>query len=513
MVCAVDHLAADAGVAMLRIGGSAADAAIAANAVLAVTCQHMCGLGGDLFALIHDGRGAPTALNASGRAGSGADPDRMRAQGHTVMPAKGDIRSVPIPGCVDGWLALHRRYGRLPLVEVLGPARQLAISGFPVSPLLAATIPLIADIPGAEDFTTGGPPRPGDVIRRPGIGRCLTAIGANGRDGFYGGEFGEGLVALGCGEYQPDDLARPQADWVDPLGVGAWGDELWTVPPNSQGYLTLAGAWIADGLDVPEDPEDARAAHLLIEAARQAAYDRPAVLSETADGAALLAPGRLRPRRDAIDAHRAGTVQTPIAPGGTMHLTAIDRSGMGVSLTQSNAGGFGAHLVVQRTGVFLQNRGIGFSLERGHAAEYRPGRRPPHTLSPALVTGPEGDLRILLGTMGGDHQPQVLLQLLHRLLVAGERPGRAVAAGRWVLASRSPRSSFGVWDSGGNVRVQVEGHAPAAWAGGLAERGHEVDQLEAYSSEAGHAQVITVGPASFAGAADPRSLAGAAVGW
>jgi gamma-glutamyltranspeptidase/glutathione hydrolase len=123
MVCAVDHLAADAGVAMLRIGGSAADAAIAANAVLAVTCQHMCGLGGDLFALIHDGRGAPTALNASGRAGSGADPDRMRSEGHTVVPAKGDIRSVPIPGCVDGWLALHRRYGRLPLVEVLGPAR------------------------------------------------------------------------------------------------------------------------------------------------------------------------------------------------------------------------------------------------------------------------------------------------------------------------------------------------------------------------------------------------------
>src|SRR5436309_7295461 len=123
MVCAVDHLAAEAGVARLRAGGSAADAAVAASAVLAVTTQHMCGMGGDLFALVHHGPGAPDALNASGRAGSGADADRLRAEGHRTMPRRGDIRSVPVPGCVDGWLALHERYGRLPLTDVLEPAR------------------------------------------------------------------------------------------------------------------------------------------------------------------------------------------------------------------------------------------------------------------------------------------------------------------------------------------------------------------------------------------------------
>src|SRR3954465_4956532 len=137
MVCSVDHLASSAGVAMLRAGGSAADAAIATSAVLAVTTQHMCGMGGDLFALVHHRRGAPEPLNSSGRAGSGADPDRLRAEGHTEMPFRGDIRSVPVPGCVDGWLALHERHGRLPLADVLGPARDYAAGGFAASPLLA----------------------------------------------------------------------------------------------------------------------------------------------------------------------------------------------------------------------------------------------------------------------------------------------------------------------------------------------------------------------------------------
>ncbi|MBV9663052.1 MAG: gamma-glutamyltransferase, partial [Actinobacteria bacterium] len=136
-VCAVDRLASEAGVALLRAGGSAADAAIAASAVLAVTTQHMCGMGGDLFALVHDGAGVPTALNASGRAGAGADPERLRADGHRVMPRRGDIRAVPVPGCVDCWLTLHARYGRLPLTDVLEPARAYAADGFPASQTLA----------------------------------------------------------------------------------------------------------------------------------------------------------------------------------------------------------------------------------------------------------------------------------------------------------------------------------------------------------------------------------------
>src|SRR3954469_3719831 len=145
MVCAVDHLAAQAGLAMLRAGGSAADAAVATSAVLAVTTQHMCGMGGDLFALVHQpGAAEPAVLNASGRAGSGADPDRLRADGHAFMPPSGDIRTVPVPGCVDGWLALHERFGRLPLADVLAPARTYAADGFAASPFLAWTASMVA---------------------------------------------------------------------------------------------------------------------------------------------------------------------------------------------------------------------------------------------------------------------------------------------------------------------------------------------------------------------------------
>src|SRR5437764_11894089 len=204
MVCSVDHLASAAGVAMLRAGGSAADAAIAANAVLAVTAQNMCGMGGDLFALVHTpGDDRPAALNASGRAGAGADAERLRAEGRTEMPATMDIRAVPIPGCIDGWMALHERYGRLPVADILEPARGYAADGFPPSPIMRAAITTIRRLPDAADYLTEG-----RLIRRPGVARTLVAIAAGGRDAFYRGEFGDGLVAMGAGEYTTDDMAR-----------------------------------------------------------------------------------------------------------------------------------------------------------------------------------------------------------------------------------------------------------------------------------------------------------------
>src|SRR3954468_21183489 len=203
MVCAVDHLAAQAGVAILRAGGSAAAGAVATSAVLAVTTQHMCGMGGDLFALVHTGEPVPAALNASGRSGSGADPDRLRAEGHAVMPPFGDVRAVPVPGCVDGWLALHDRFGRLPLADVLEPARSYAADGFPASPILAAVAPSVARLPGGSDFAAAA--HAGAIVRRPGAARCLEAIVADGRAGFYGGEFGKGLIDVGKGEYDAAD--------------------------------------------------------------------------------------------------------------------------------------------------------------------------------------------------------------------------------------------------------------------------------------------------------------------
>src|SRR3954463_14109205 len=183
MVCAVDHLAAEAGVAMLRAGGSAADAAVATSAVLAVTTQHMCGMGGDLFALVHQpGTVAPAVLNASGRSGSGADAESLRAEGFTRMPAYGDIRAVPVPGCVDGWLTLHERFGRLPLRDVLAPASGYAAEGFPASPLLVRVASTVAGVPGGHDFLDVR--EPGGVVRRPGVARALDTVVSDGRGGF-----------------------------------------------------------------------------------------------------------------------------------------------------------------------------------------------------------------------------------------------------------------------------------------------------------------------------------------
>jgi gamma-glutamyltranspeptidase / glutathione hydrolase len=512
MVCSVDHLASSAGVEVLRHGGSAADGAVAASAVLAVTAPHLCGPGGDLFALAHvPGEPTPAALNASGRAGSGADPDRLRAEGHATMPFHGDVRSAPVPGCVDGWLALHERFGRLPLDEVLAPAISYAAGGFPASPLLAAVQPLLEGVAGADDLLDRWPLRPGDLVRRPGVALALAAIVEHGRAGFYEGAFGDGLLQLGGGEYTPEDLTRPLAAWVEPLRARAWGHDVWTIPPNSQGYLTLLGAAIADGLPLPDDPDDPAWVHLLVEAARAAGHDRPAVLFDGADVTPLLADDEVARRRSLVDADRRSSLPTPVAGGGTMHLCAADADGSAVSLIQSNASGFGSLVFEPSTGIGLHNRGIGFSLAPGHPAEYRPGKRPPHTLSPAMVTAPDGTLRAAVGTMGGDSQPQILLQLLCRWLRQGDSPGHAIAAPRFTLQGRS---GFDTWTTP-DPRVQVESHAPPGWADGLRARGHDVTVAPVDGAHGfGHAHLLAVNPAGgWAGAADPRAEIEAAAGY
>jgi gamma-glutamyltranspeptidase/glutathione hydrolase len=509
MVCSVDHLASSAGVALLRAGGSAADAAVGTSAVLAVTTQHMCGMGGDLFALVHDGEGAPAALAAVGRAGSGADADAMRAEGMTAMPMHGDVRSATVPGCVDGWLALHQRFGRLPLADVLAPARDYAANGFPASVLLARAARRIAgQVAGAEDFRPAGELHTGDRVRRPLVASILDNIGRRGRFGFYGGRFGDGLLALGDGLFARTDLENSLAQWERPLSVRAWDRDIWTVPPPSQGYLSLAGAHIADGLELPDDPEDPSWAHLLAEAARWAGHDRDAVLFDRQDGADLLVAERLDARRAAIDPDRRTGPPVAAAGGGTIHLCVVDRDGMGVSLIQSNAAGWGVHLVIPGTGIFLQNRGIGFSLSPGHPAELAPGRRPPHTLAPALVTAGRR-LVAVLGTQGGDLQPQVVLQLLARTLRNQQTPGAAVYAPRWSLGD----GGFSTWSGDGPQVTLLESTAPSSWELGLAKRGHRVVRAKP-GANFGHAQLIVVrDDGQLAGAADPRAINGAAIGW
>jgi gamma-glutamyltranspeptidase/glutathione hydrolase len=519
MVAAADHLASSAGVAALRAGGSAADAAVAAGAVLAVTNQHQCGLGGDLFALVHPPGEPVAALCAAGRAGSGADPERARREVGNAgrLPLHGDVQAVTVPGCVDGWIELHRRFGRLPLDVVLDAAVRYAAEGFPASRLLAATARDVLHLDGADDYReaagSDGRLPVGALILRPGVAEAIAAIGSGGRDAFYRGRFGDGLIDLGDGLFTPDDLARTQAEWVTPLRITAWGHDVWTTPPPSQGYLTLAGAWIAEGLPLPDDPGDAAWPHLLAEAARAAGHDRSDLLFDGADGDALHAPERLAPRRAGIDPERRGSRAPLASAGGTTVCCAVDGERMGVTLIQSNASAWGAHIVEPTTRVFLHDRGIGFSLEPGHPAELAPGRRPPHTLAPALVSRPDGSLRAVLGTMGGDSQPQVLLQLLSRMLRHGESPGRAVSAPRWVLGGAG---GFRTWDGDGPGHLRIEAHAAPTWDQGLSRRGHDVQRSpDPVDHGFGHTQVIEVadGGRLLAGVADPRALDGAAVGY
>ncbi len=510
MVCSVDHLASAAGVEVLAAGGSAADAAIATSAVLAVTTPHMCGMGGDLFALVHRRPGPPEVLDAAGRAGSGADAARLRAEGHVVMPFVGDVRAATVPGCVDGWCALHVRHGRLPLAEVLAPARRLAEDGFPASPLLVFTLDRLRGVEGCDELTTIRPPVGGRVVR-PGVARMLAAIVEGGRDAFYRGEFGRALVEAGRGEFADADLATSGATWVEPVGRRVWGHDVWTVPPVSQGYLTVLSAAIAEALvrdDLPS-PASPDWAHLLVEASRLAGHDRPTVLHDGADGTALVADERVAAAAAAFDPHRRSAWSSPAAGGGTIYLCVVDGDGMGVSLIQSNASGFGCHVAVPGTGILLHNRGIGFTLEEGHPAEHAPGRKPPHTLSPAIVTRADGRLRQVIGTMGGDTQPQIVLQLLARTLALGQAPGEALDAPRFALASGTGQG-FDTWTAPDQI-VRIEAHAPDGWDA-LAERGHQVERAGLDPAGFGHAHLIEVGDDGIrAGAADVRSVVGACI--
>jgi gamma-glutamyltranspeptidase/glutathione hydrolase len=546
MVAAADQLAASAGLGMLERGGSAADAAVATGAAMAVVGPHLCGLGGDVLAMVSPPAGSPEALLSIGRAGAGSDAEGLRRDGHQTMPVRGDIRSVQVPGAVDGWLALHERYGRLPLDDVLAPAIELATDGFPASILLALASHLVHGLPGAGELCRGGPLDIGQTVRLPGIARTLRAIAAEGRSGFYQGEFGRGLLQLGNGHFAPADFAASAASWCTPLRATAWGHELWTVPPPSQGYLTLAGAVVAERAGLGADPDDPQWAHLLVETWRAVGHDRPAVLFDDADGEALLHPDRLATAADRVSAHGAappdvapgrGTAGPDVArlgDGDTTHLCAQDADGLGVSLTQSNALDFGSHMVEPTTGVFLHNRGVGFSLVQGHPAEVAPGRRPPHTLSPMLVTKSDanGDpaLTHLVGAMGGDAQPQIILQILARLLHSGQDPARAITAPRFTLDAPSA-GPFRLW-WGEDLTVLVEADAPPAWPDGLTSHGHRVRTIGAFDPVAvGCAQIIATeataepatestaeggtgpnAPRRLVGASDPRSPAGAALG-
>jgi gamma-glutamyltranspeptidase/glutathione hydrolase len=474
-----------------HLGGNAVDAAIAANAVQGVVAPETCGIGGDLFALVHsDGEASPAALNASGRAGSGADPAALRSAGHTTIPPF-DPATVTIPGCVDGWSTLSARFGTMPLADVLEPAIEHAERGFTASAEFTRAVTRRAEqlAPQAPEFY---PPK-GAVVRRCALAATLRQIAEGGRSSFYNGPAGN-AIARAVPSISMSDLTVEQAEWVRPISADVFGRTGWTIPPNSQGYLTLASSWVFSETHPPADPDDPDYVHLQIEAYRSVVWERDELVSDPrrsplpADH--LLTPDRLRDRVAQIDRLRAGTWPRPgPAPGGTAYFCFVDRNGMAVSLIQSNYMGMGSGIAAQGAGFFLQNRGAGFNLIEGHPNELVPGARPLHTLSPTLWTS-DGALDTVLGTRGGAYQPQLLLQVASASFLTGDEPEAALRRPRWVLEGD---------------RIRVESRMPDGIVAELSRRGHGVTLAEDFESGWGPVSMIRVAAdGSRRAAADPR---------
>jgi gamma-glutamyltranspeptidase/glutathione hydrolase len=496
------ELSTQAALELMSSGGNAIDGAIAANAVQAVVAPETCGIGGDLFALIHQpGAVAPVCLNASGRAGSGASAETLRSAGHETMPLFGP-ESITVPGCVDGWFALHSRFGSRPLAEILSPAMQLATEGFPASTELARSWSrnaeqLMSQASGAPMFPNMRPPERGDRIRRPLLAESLGAILA-GRDSFYLDRIGTAITSTTNGWITSEDLSRDQAEWVDPISIDVFGKTAWTVPPNTQGYLTLATLAIFEATTPTNDPSDPAYAHHLIEAYR-------AMIGERADTTTdpdtsplsnddLLDRNRLMERAAALDPNRAGRMQSDVlGTGGTAYLCTVDDAGMGVSFIQSNFHGIGSGLSAGDTGVWLHNRGGGFTLEEDHPNELTPGRRPLHTLSPTLWTD-DGELAMVLGTRGGHQQPQLLAQLAANRFHADIDLAAAQAYPRWTISEGEEPESH----------VLVEDRMEPSVVAGLRTRGHDVEVQGPWMGGWGPISAIEVVDGRRHGVADPR---------
>lgn len=502
------YLASQAAVAIMQRGGNAVDAAVAADAVLGVAAPETCGIGGDLFALVHHPQmTAPEALNASGRAGTGGRAGDVRDAGYTSIPIRSPW-AVTVPGCVDGWEALLKRHGTLPLNLILEPAIALASSGFPVSWELSRSLSRLAYVLKSQEsaaalYPDGVTPNPGEMIRRPDLAATLRDIAAEGRAALHAGRVGDMISAATDGLVTPDDLAVHQAEWVEPLSVNVFGERAYTIPPNSQGYLTLAAAWLFEQLDPPRDPAHPLFTHAAIEAYRAVAWERDVYVADpghaTTAPASLLDPARLIRKLDHISmTARAEWPTLRPAPGGTAYLCVRDRDGLGISLIQSNYHGIGSAIGAGSAGFFLHDRGSGFSLISGHPNELAPGKRPLHTLSPTLWTR-EGALSMLLGTRGGDFQPQTLLQMATYMLWADRAATEAHNLPRWVTKE---------W-RGADGSVEYEpGYSESALSR-LKDIGHALVATDQPMGGWGPVSVITIRPSAGVadvaeGAADPR---------
>ena len=482
LIATSQPLASGAGLEVFRKGGNAIDAAVTAAAILAVVEPTMSGIGGDLFAMVHDGAtGRTRGLNASGRSPHAASLDQLRALGHTSIPDHGAL-SVTVPGAVDGWSLLLAEHGTIPLRQALAPAIAYARGGFPVAEVVArqwreATSTLAADPAAAAAFLPRGrAPLPGEVFSCPALAATLEVIAAEGRDAFYGGDLGHRIardVEQRGGWLTAADLRDHRSEWVDPIRATYADVELLELPPNTQGFVALEALNILRDDDLGQlGHNSANYIHLMLEALAIAFADRDAYLADAAavpDATLrqLISLDYARSRRREIENDRTRAQQpariatSPDGNGGagdTVYLAAADDRGNMVSLIQSLYAGFGAGIVAGDTGVVLHNRGSLFATDPAHPNHLAPDKRPLHTLAPAMVFR-EGRPWLAYGVMGGDMQPQGHLQVLLNLTCFGMNIQQA---------GEAPRARYDL------AGVGLELGIAAATGDDLARRGHRL---------------------------------------
>ena len=524
MVTAPHHLAAEAGLGILREGGNAVEAMLAAAAAIAVVYPHMNSLGGDGFWLISAPGAPPRAIDASGRAGAAVTPDFYRDRGLAEIPARGPLAANTVPGAVAGWsLALGQAAalgGRLPLARLLEPAIHYAEAGAPVTRSLfdntTAKRGELEPQPGfAEAFLSGGPggavPAVGSRFRQPALAATLRRLAEAGLDDFYRGEVARALAADLAAAGAPitaADLAAGAAEEVAPLRLDlklagrpeAGGARVYNLPPPTQGLASLVILGLFDRLDVAE-AEGFDHLHGLVEATKQAFILRD---REVADPGAMAAPAQdfledagLDAMAAAIDRRRALPWPQPMpGPGDTIWMATADAEGRMVSYIQSIYWEFGSGVVSPETGVLLQNRGSSFSLDPAARRALAPGRKPFHTLNPALAVF--GDGRVLAyGCMGGEGQPQTQAAVFSRYAGFGQELQAAVTAPRWLLGR--------AWGAE-STTLKLERRFPSGLIAALSEAGHEVEPVAEITDLMGHAgAIVRHDDGLLEGASDPRS--------
>ena len=516
IVAAPHYLAAEAGLDLLKAGGNAIDAAIAASATLQVVYPFVCGLGGDIFMLIYEASsGKLYGLNGSGRSAQAASIARYHELGYAHMPTFG-IHSVTVPGCASGWDAAAQRFGRLGLAQALAPAIAYAEEGFAVGPGLHSALTqgsMHAEVHRSwhDHFLPQGTiPPVGSVMRFPTLARTLRTIAREGSATFYQGAIAEQIATFFAQEgglITREDLATHQSEWVTPLSVPFAGLQVYELPPNTQGVTALQMLGILDRLTLGAHPLAVETVHPAVEAKKLAFADRAAYLTDPAymrvDPAALIAADYLTERSQRIDPTR--TQPSPAAggfSGDTIYLCAADREGNVVSLIQSNYMGFGSGVVVDDTGIVLQNRGAYFSLDPAAANALAPAKRTLHTLIPSMALR-NGRPALVFGTMGGDGQAQTHLQVYTAIARFGLNIQQAIEMPRWLHAAGN-----------GQETLLVEKRFPTETVEALRQRGHIVQVGDAWLTTMGYAQGIIFDPTTgvMQGGSDPRAE-GIAAGW